>query len=99
TCGDLFRLAVGEPLPPDMEAPRAVRREIHPRAIRRPGSRCALSIGADLPAGRLPIERDEAAWLPCRLVHFHNQNPFAVWRRVRTMSHGPFGLRRVDRTD
>src|SRR5262245_34577504 len=88
--GYLLRLAIREPLPPNVERPTCRGIEEHPFSVRRPAGKGARGAWrAHLTSRRATIHRNEAARQKRPPIHFHEQHPFAVGRQIRPMRHSP----------
>src|SRR5262249_61896329 len=78
--GNLLRLAIAEPLTPDMGDPAGIGAEVHPLPVGRPCGKITGATGrADLLPYRTAVHRGQAApHNVAPLVHLHHQHPSAV---------------------
>src|SRR6476646_3085852 len=78
---DLFRLAIGKTLPPDVIASAGIGSKKHPLAV--VGPCCHRAAGPErsyMPAPRTAVHWNQAARQPVVvLVHFYQQRPFSIW--------------------
>ena len=85
---DLVWVSIGKALAPDVETASSVRREIHPTPVGRPRRIGALA--GNRPhrmAGRMFVERDQAAGQPPSRVHLGYQYGFVVGRKIGAVGH------------